>query len=81
MVDRFELGVQSRLPGLISIPPLASFSKEMLTLRHSLVLFLARAIACPSLTKTHPTGTSSLLKASSAYIAVSRPQTAEAPSP
>jgi len=39
-----------------------------LTLRHSFVLFLALAIACPSLTKTHPTGTSSALRASSACL-------------
>lgn len=39
----------------------------VLTLRHSLVLFLARAIALPSFTKTQPTGTSSFASASSAW--------------
>lgn len=38
------------------------------TLCHSFVLFLARAIACPSLTNTQPTGTSSASNACSAYF-------------
>ena len=44
-----------------------SGGKGRLTLRHSLVRLRARAIALPSRTKTQPTGTSSLSRASSAW--------------
>ena len=40
---------------------------ERLTFLHSFVLFLALAIAFPSLTNTQPTGTSSAVNASSAW--------------
>jgi hypothetical protein len=43
-----------------------SVREAALTFRHSLVLFRALAMACPSFTKTQPTGTSSFASASSA---------------